>query len=296
MVAEADTPRRAGQALVRPAAGGGVHGGPERLPGGAVSVAAAWIQGGAWVSRNEEFKELRPLLFSIAHRILGSQAAADDAVHEAWLRYEAALTLPVPGKAFLSGEVTRISAGLLGSARVQRDTSAGPRPFEPLMSGATRTRISRWSHQSLSAVAVLLLERLPPLERAVFVLREVFGCDLSQIASALGCSEAACDQLAATVSRAGDGGGRALRWPGLIVGAEYVARVLAAMTPALVRIGVTMEPQQVHHGPGAVFRDRHGTVLSALAFDFLDGQIQTIRWVSRPRAPRGPAAHAPGAI
>ncbi|MDO0939411.1 sigma factor-like helix-turn-helix DNA-binding protein [Streptomyces sp. DG2A-72] len=247
------------------------------------------------MSRNEEFKELRPLLFSIAHRFLGSRAAAEDAVHEAWLRYEAALTPPVPGKAFLSAEVTRISAGLLRSARVQPDTYAGPRPFEPLMSGAGQDPDQPVEPaQSLSAMAVLLLERLSPLERAVFVLREVFGCDLSQIASVVGCSEAACDQLAAAVSRAG--GGRALRWPRLIVGADHVARVLAAMAPALVRIGVTMEPQQVHHGPGAVFRDRHGTILSALAFDLLDGQVHTIRWVTRPSAPRGPAAHAPGAV
>ncbi|WP_210581245.1 sigma factor-like helix-turn-helix DNA-binding protein [Streptomyces sp. GESEQ-4] len=247
------------------------------------------------MSRNEEFKELRPLLFSIAHRILGSRPAAEDAVHEAWLRYEAALTLPMPGRAFLPATVTRISVGLRRSARVQRDKPAGPWSSEPLMSDAGQDREQPVEPaESLSTAAVLLLERLSPLERAVFVLREVFGCGLSQIASAVGSSEAACDQLAAAVSQA-DHGGMALRWPRLIVGAEHVARVLAAMVPALVRIGVTMEPQQVHHGPGAVFRDRHGTILSALAFDILDGQIQTIRWVIHPSASRGPAAHAPGA-
>jgi hypothetical protein len=80
-----------------------------------------------------------------------------------------------------------------------------------------------------------------------------------------------------------DGDGTALPWPGRIVGADHVTRVLTAIVPALLRIDVTMHPQDVDGGPGAVFRDRGGTVLGALALDFLDGRIHTVRWVGDPK-------------
>ncbi|MER6984743.1 RNA polymerase subunit sigma-24, partial [Streptomyces carpinensis] len=67
-----------------------------------------------------------------------------------------------------------------------------------------------------------------------------------------------------------------------IVGAENVARVLAAVVHPLDRIGVTVAPQQVNGRPGAVFRDRDGKVLNAWALDILDGRIQTIRSVLNP--------------
>jgi RNA polymerase sigma-70 factor (ECF subfamily) len=94
------------------------------------------------------------------------------------------------------------------------------------------------------------------------------------------------------VPRAGDGRGT-VRWPGRIDGAEAVVRAFAAIVPSLTRIDVTMEPQQVGRRPGAVFRDREGTVLCALAFDVLEGRIQTIRWLTRPYPFRGPVADAP---
>ena len=69
----------------------------------------------------EEFEQLRPLLFSIAYRILGSVSEAEDAVQEAWLRYDASTTEPTSAKAFLSATVTRISIDVLRSARVRRE-------------------------------------------------------------------------------------------------------------------------------------------------------------------------------
>ncbi|MGW0763547.1 sigma factor-like helix-turn-helix DNA-binding protein [Streptomyces sp. NPDC002814] len=245
------------------------------------------------MSRNEEFEELRPLLFSIAHEILGSEAEAEHTVHEAWLRYEAAPTPPPSSKAFLSAEVIRISTGLLHSAPPGRGMAAGPRPFEPLMSDADQgSGRPVEPTESLSAAAALLLERLSPLERAVFVMREVFRCSPSQIASAVGCSEEACGALAAPAPRASDGR-RAVPWPRRIAGAQNVARLLAAMVPALVRVGVTMESRQVNHGPGAVFRDRYGTVLSAMALDIYDGRVQMIRWVIHPNTAWSPEAGTP---
>jgi RNA polymerase sigma-70 factor (ECF subfamily) len=88
--------------------------------------------------------------------------------------------------------------------------------------------------------------------------------------------------LAADVQLVGDGGGKAPQWARHIIGAENVARVLAAIVPPLVRIGVVVEPHEVNGQPGAIFRDRDGKVLNTLALDILDGRIQTIRSVINP--------------
>ncbi|MFE1885687.1 sigma factor, partial [Streptomyces diastatochromogenes] len=81
----------------------------------------------------QEFEELRPLLFSIAYRILGSVSEAEDAVQETWLRYETSPARPAKAKAFLSAVVTRISIDVLRSARVRREEYVGPWFPEPLL-------------------------------------------------------------------------------------------------------------------------------------------------------------------
>ena len=280
------------------------------------------------MTRAEEFEELRPLLFAIAYRILGSVAEAEDAVQETWLRYEASLAQPTSVKAFLSAVVTRISIDVLRSARVRRETYVGQWFPEPLLTDPYEDPArSAELADSVSMAALLLLERLSPLERAVFVLREVFGFGFGEVASAVGRSETACRQLAvrarrhmdagrprfeadrgerkklaarffdalregdveglrellaADVQLVGDGGGKAPQLARAIVGAGNVARVLASIFPRLVRIDVTLEPREVNGQPGAIFRDRDGKVLYAVALDVLDGQIQTIRSVSNP--------------
>jgi RNA polymerase sigma-70 factor (ECF subfamily) len=154
------------------------------------------------MTRGEEFEELRPLLFAIAYRILGSVAEADDAVQETWLRYEASPTQPDSTKAFLSAVVTRISIDVLRSARVRREAYVGPWFPEPLLTDPYEDpERSAELADSVSMAALLLLERLTPLERAVFVLREVFGFGFPEIASAVGRSEAACRQLALRARR-----------------------------------------------------------------------------------------------
>jgi RNA polymerase sigma-70 factor (ECF subfamily) len=280
------------------------------------------------VSRVEEFEELRPLLFSIAYRILGSVGEAEDAVQETWLRFDGSATRPTSTKAFLSAAVTRISIDVLRSARVRREEYAGPWLPEPLLSDpyedpARAVELA----DSVSMAALLLLERLSPLERAVFVLREVFAFGFDEVAAAVGRSEAACrqllvrarrhmetgrprfeadrrerqelasrffdalrdgdvgglrDLLAADVSMVGDGGGKAPQLARAVIGAENVARLLAAVFPRMTRIGVTFEPREVNGQPGAVFRDRDGKVLHTLALDVLDGRIRTIRSVINP--------------
>jgi RNA polymerase sigma-70 factor (ECF subfamily) len=280
------------------------------------------------MSRVEEFERLRPLLFSIAYRILGSVSEAEDAVQESWLRYESAPAQPASAKAFLSAVVTRVSIDVLRSARVRREAYPGPWFPEPLLTDPYQDpERSAELADSLSMAALLLLERLSPLERAVFVLREVFGFGFGEIAPAVGRSEAACRQLAvrarrhmdagrprfeadrrereelagrffdafaegdvdglqellaADVQMIGDGGGKAPQFSRPIIGAGRVARVLAATARPLARIGAVIEPHQVNGQPGAIFRDRDGKVLTALALDILGGQIQAIRAVSNP--------------
>ena len=159
------------------------------------------------MTRAEEFEELRPLLFSIAYRILGSVSEAEDAVQETWLRYEASPTQPASAKAFLSAVVTRISIDVLRSARVRREEYVGPWFPEPLLTDPYEDpERSAELADSVSMAALLLLERLSPLERAVFVLREVFGFGFPEVASAVGRSEAACRQLAVRARRHMDAG------------------------------------------------------------------------------------------
>ncbi|MEV4970239.1 RNA polymerase sigma-70 factor [Streptomyces scopuliridis] len=148
------------------------------------------------MSKVEEFEELRPLLFSIAYRILGSVGEAEDAVQETWLRFDGSATRPTSVKAYLSAVVTRISIDVLRSARVRREEYAGPWLPEPLLSDPYQDPArSVELADSVSMAALLLLERLSPLERAVFVLREVFAFGFDEIAEAVGRSEAACQQL-----------------------------------------------------------------------------------------------------
>jgi RNA polymerase sigma-70 factor (ECF subfamily) len=159
------------------------------------------------MTRIEQFEELRPLLFAISYRILGSVTEAEDAVQETWLRYESSAAQPTSTKAFLSAVVTRVSIDVLRSARVRRESYVGPWFPEPLLTDpyADPARSAELA-DSLSMAALLLLERLSPLERAVFVLRDVFGFGFAEISSAVGRSEAACRQLAVRARRHMDDG------------------------------------------------------------------------------------------
>jgi RNA polymerase sigma-70 factor, ECF subfamily len=154
------------------------------------------------MTRGEEFEKLRPLLFAIAYRILGSVTEAEDAVQETWLRYESSPTQPASTKAFLSAVVTRVSIDVLRSARVRREEYVGQWFPEPLLTDPYEDPArSAELADSVSMAALLLLERLSPLERAVFVLREVFGFGFPEVAVAVGRSEAACRQLAVRARR-----------------------------------------------------------------------------------------------
>jgi RNA polymerase sigma-70 factor, ECF subfamily len=154
----------------------------------------------------DEFEELRPLLFSIAYRILGSVSEAEDAVQETWLRYHASATTPASLKSFLAAVVTRVSIDTLRSARVRRESYVGQWLPEPLLTDDASTAYPDPEHtaelaDSVSMAALLLLERLTPEQRAVFVLHDVFAFPFAEIAEVIGRSEAACRQLASRARR-----------------------------------------------------------------------------------------------
>ncbi|MFD5086802.1 RNA polymerase sigma-70 factor [Kitasatospora sp. NPDC058201] len=157
----------------------------------------------------EEFEELRPLLFSIAYRILGSVSEAEDAVQDAWLRFDGSATRPASTKAFLSATVTRLSIDVLRSARVRREAYVGPWFPEPLLNDPYEDPArSVELADSVSMAALVLLERLSPPERAVFVLREVFAFGFDDVAAAVGRSETACRQLLVRARRHMEAGRR----------------------------------------------------------------------------------------
>jgi RNA polymerase sigma-70 factor (ECF subfamily) len=147
----------------------------------------------AWT---EDFERHRSLLFSIAYRMLGSVAEAEDVVQEAYLRWrevpEGEVRSP---KSYLSAVVTRLSIDRLRSAR--REEYIGPWLPEPLISDRAEELAAHDElDESLSMAFLVLLESLNPVERAVFLLREVFDYDYEEISSIVRKSEANCRQIA----------------------------------------------------------------------------------------------------
>lgn len=161
-------------------------------------VGSADAPGGTPADRlAEEFTALRPLLFSVAYRILSSATEAEDVVQDAWLRWAGADVAVQSPRAFLTTVVTRLSVDVLRSARVRRETYVGHWLPEPVLTDVSDGPAeSAERDESISMASLLLLERLSPLERAVFVLRDVFDVDYAEIAETVERSEAACRQLA----------------------------------------------------------------------------------------------------
>jgi RNA polymerase sigma-70 factor, ECF subfamily len=145
----------------------------------------------------EHFEAHRPLLFAVAYRMLGSASDAEDVVQDAWLRYSAAQPVDLRSpKAFLTTVVTRLCLDRLKSARAAREEYVGPWLPEPVVTddqpGPDRSVALA---ESVTLAFMVLLETLSPEERAVFLLREVFEHDYSEIASMLEMTAANCRQL-----------------------------------------------------------------------------------------------------
>lgn len=138
----------------------------------------------------QPFEAHRPRLFSIAYRMLGSKAEAEDMVQETFLRWQAAPREEVESeRAYLSTIVTRLCLDQLKSARVQRETYVGPWLPEPMRTS------DPVDPQSISLAFLVLLESLTPVERAVYLLHEVFDYSHAEVAAIVGKEEAACRQL-----------------------------------------------------------------------------------------------------
>ena len=144
------------------------------------------------------FEPHRRHLLGLAYRMLGSLAEAEDAVQDAYLRWHAVdrdhVTDP---RAFLTTATTRICLDALRSARARREEYVGPWLPEPVVdTKALAPDAQTELAEDLSIALLLALDRLSPLERAAFLLHDVFDCSFSEVAQALDRSEAACRQLA----------------------------------------------------------------------------------------------------
>jgi RNA polymerase sigma-70 factor (ECF subfamily) len=147
----------------------------------------------------ETFDEHRPLLFSIAYRMLGSIMDAEDVLQEAYLRWQRVPEEVRSPKSYLSAIVTRLSIDHLRSAKARREEYVGPWLPEPLPGpeGADAATLD----ESLSMAFLVLLESLSPVERAVFLLREVFDYEYEEIARVVGKNEANCRQISRRARR-----------------------------------------------------------------------------------------------
>jgi RNA polymerase sigma-70 factor (ECF subfamily) len=145
------------------------------------------------------YEELRPLLFSIAYRMLGSRAEAEDVVQEAFLRFERAEDVREP-KAWLTTVATRLSIDRLRAAR--REQYVGTWLPEPIVVDEALEAIAEAdTADSLSLAFLVLLESLTPVERAVFLLRDVFDRPYDEIAHVVGKREDNVRQIAARARR-----------------------------------------------------------------------------------------------
>jgi len=147
----------------------------------------------------EIYEDLRPLLFSIAYRMLGSASEAEDIVQDAFLRFhQAAKEEQIDNpKAYLSTITTRLSIDHLRSARVKRESYTGTWLPEPLLTEEVPDASQHAEMaDSMSMAFLVLLESLSPVERAVFLLREVFDYPYDEIAQTIGKTEDNTRQLA----------------------------------------------------------------------------------------------------
>ena len=150
------------------------------------------------INRLEDFNQYRSLLFAIAYRMLGSVMDAEDMVQETFLRWQQVSAQAIKStKAYLTTIITRLCIDHLRSARVQREQYVGPWLPEPMVTEKFADPIALAElSESLAMAFLVLLERLSPVERAVFLLREVFDYDYGEIGRMVEKSPANCRQIA----------------------------------------------------------------------------------------------------
>lgn len=271
--------------------------------------------------RLNEFDRHRGLLFSIAYRMLGSIADAEDMLQETFLRW---LRTEGEGirsaKAFLITTITRLCINHLQSARVRREEYVGEWLPEPLVAPAAE------ADDTLSIAFLVLLERLNATERAVFLLREVFDYEYREIASALGTTEANCRQIlrrarqrvreerprfrpspqehnlllqqfhdAALSGDVGtlaalltddvvlhtDGGGKAPALPNLVRGADKAARAIIGGIARQAPKDLVQQTLLIN-GEAAIVTYAHGRPHGVFTIQCRDGRIAAVYAVTNP--------------
>jgi RNA polymerase sigma-70 factor, ECF subfamily len=172
------------------------------------------------------FEAVRPRLFGIAYRMLGSRQEAEEIVQDAWLRWQgtdrAAVREPA---AFLATAVTRLAINEAQSARARRETYIGPWLPEPVDTSADPA-LGALNGEALEVGVLMLLEKLSPTERATYVLHEAFDYSYREVADALALSEANARQLASRARKKLEGGRR------MKAGADEHRRLLDAIVAA----------------------------------------------------------------
>jgi RNA polymerase sigma factor (sigma-70 family) len=220
-------------------------------------------------------EELRGYAFAIAYRMLGSVGEAEDVVQEAMIRLHAADRAEVRSPtAYTATVTTRLALDQLRSARARRERYVGTWLPEPVLGEpdpAERAEL----RESLTTAFLIVLETLSPLERAVFVLHDLFDLPYADVAGLE-------RMLADDVVFHGDGGGKgpAVRQP--VFGALRVARLLAGILRQAQRYGLRLEPAVVNGGPGARLVDGEDRLLNVLALDVRDDRVVAVRSVINP--------------
>ncbi|MFD2078534.1 RNA polymerase sigma-70 factor, ECF subfamily [Actinopolymorpha cephalotaxi] len=231
-----------------------------------------------------EFTALRPRLLGVAYSLLGSLDEAEDVVQDAWLR----LTRTDPEKVdairdltgWLVVTVSRLGVDALRSARRRREEYVGPWLPEPLVTGDPADRVTL--DESMSLAMLVVLESLSPAERTSFVLHDVFGCEFTEVAQAVGRTPAACRQLAARARKH-----VAARAPRFEVDTEAHRDVVAAFARAcegmdLAALVELLDPDVVLRtdGGGRVLAARRPVVGAEKVARFL---VRTARSLGPPR-------------
>ncbi|MEW1911381.1 RNA polymerase sigma-70 factor [Kitasatospora sp. NPDC085895] len=205
----------------------------------------------------DRFEAARPRLEAIAYRLLGSASEAEDAVQETFLRWQAADTGRIEVlEAWLTKVLTNICLNVLTSARARRETYVGAWLPEPLLAGDPMLGPADTAEQrdSVSYAVLVLLERLSPNERAVYVLREAFGYPHREIAEILGISEAASQQIHHRAKKhVADGRARTEidEVAARRIVEEFLAAATSGRTEPLVRL-LTQDAVSVGDGGGKV--------------------------------------------
>lgn len=237
----------------------------------------------------QDLPALRKLVFSIAYRMLGSVADAEDVVQESFLRFhrsQADGTVVDSAKSYLAAIATRLAIDHLRSARVRREQYVGSWLPEPVIEErepeATRHLAIA---ESLSMAFLLLLETLSPVGRPRFESSREKRDELARrflAACEAGDLDGLVQLLAADATFYGDGGGKAIAILEPLHGRDRVARLLHGIFRKAQQIGVRMRAVSVNGQPGAITFDSQERVINVFAFDIVDDAVRSIRSVINP--------------